>query len=166
MRTVLNYTSPSNQSIGYLSFSDAKTAGPSAPAINTNWVSVCSFNGLWPTAEGAAIRTHVVNTTNDFSPVTTGYYPCWGQEELVHNVNPTANPTGDQSITLTQLCNNTTPGTFLGVFNAQTLNNGGSPLLGSIENEILLSQPVGATAIRLSDMKSNRGSVGGAIAPF
>ncbi len=78
--TALNYISPSNQSIGYLSFADAKTVGPAAPAINTNWVNVCSFNGLWPTAEGAGIRTHVVNTTNDFSPVTTGYYPAGARE--------------------------------------------------------------------------------------
>ncbi len=166
--TALNYASPSNQSIGCLSFADARTVGPQVGSGTsfTNWANVVSLNGLWPTAEGAGIHAHVFNTTNDFSPVTTGYYTSWGEEVLVHIVNPAANPPGDQNITQTQLGNNTTAGSFLGVFNAQTKINGGSPLVGSIENEILLTQPLGATAIRLSDMKSNRGSVGGAIAPF
>jgi hypothetical protein len=53
------------------------------------------------------------------------------------------------------------------VFNAQTVINGGSPLVGSIENEIELSKSVapGATAIRLSDMFNSRASVGGTISP-
>ena len=71
----------------------------------------------------------------------------------------------DQTITKTQIGSQTTPGSFLGVFNAQTLINGGSPLVGSIENEIELSK-ASATAIRLSDMQSKRGNVGGIIAPF
>ena len=136
--TALNYSSPNNQSIGFLSFGDARTVGPQVGSGTsfTNWANVISLNGVWPTAEGAGIHAHVFGTTNDFSPITTGYYPSWGQEVLVHIVNPAANPPGDQNITQTQLGNNTTPGTFLGVFNAQTLINGGSPLVGSIENEI------------------------------
>ncbi len=53
----------------------------------------------------------------------------------------------------------------MGVFNAQTAIFGGSPLVGSIENEIELSKPAGATAIRLSDMVNARPSVGGTISP-
>jgi hypothetical protein len=166
--TALNIKNPANQALGYLSFSDAKTVGPGAPAIYTNWANVISFNGLWPTTEGPAIHTHLINTTNDFSPVTTGYYPCWSQLVLVTLKNPAANPPGDQNIGANQLGDNKTPGTFLGVFNAQTLiyTNLPSPVVGSIENEIELSKPAGATAIRLSDMKSKRGQVGGTIAPF
>ena len=166
--TALNYQHPNNQAIGYLSFADAKSVGPGSPAIYTNWANVCAINGLWPTAEGAAIHTHLINTTNDFSPITTGYYPAWSQLVLVTLKNPAANPPGDQNIGQAQLGDNKTPGTFLGVFNAQTLiyTNLTSPVVGSIENEIELSKPVGATAIRLSDMKSKRGQVGGTIAPF
>jgi hypothetical protein len=86
-------------------------------------------------------------------------------EVLVHPVNPGA--ISDQDISEAQLGNQTTPGTFMGVFNAQTLINGGSPILGSIENEIELSKTgsPGATAIRLSDMLNSRSAVGGVISP-
>ena len=69
-------------------------------------------------------------------------------------------------ITSFQLGNQLSPGSFIGVFNAQTKINGGSPLVGSIENEIELSKVGGATAIRLSDMRCNRSAVGGIISPF
>lgn len=168
--TALNYQHPNNQAIAYLSMSDSRTVGPQVGSGTsfTNWANVISVNGLWPTAEGAAIHTHVFNTTNDFSPITTGYYPAWSQLVLVALKNPAANPPGDQNISQNQLGNNKTPGTFLGVFNAQTLvyTNLVSPVVGSIENEIELSKPNGATAIRLSDMKSKRGQVGGTISPF
>jgi hypothetical protein len=59
----------------------------------------------------------------------------------------------------------TTPGSFMGVFNAQSLYNGGTLVVGSIENEIELSKPGGATAIRLSDMSNSRSAVGGTIYP-
>ena len=157
-----NPFSVSNTSIGYLSLSDAKGVG------YTNWFNVISFNGLWPTAAGAGIHGAVTAATNDFSPITTGYYPCWSKLVLVHIINPSANPPGDQNISQPKLGNNTTPGSFLGVFNAQTLifTNLASPLIGSIENEIELSKTNSATAIRLSDMKSSRGSVGSTISPF
>jgi hypothetical protein len=122
-----------------------------------------SVNGLWPTAAGAGIHNNT--GTNDFSPITLGYYPCWGLEVLVHPVDPTK--IADQDISKTQLGNQTTPGSFMGVFNAQTLINGGSPLVGSIENEIEISKTgsPGATAIRLSDMLNSRSAVGGTITP-
>ena len=66
VRTALAQTSITNQSIGYLSFADAKSLGSS------NWANVCAFNGLWPTAAGAGVRGNTV--TNDFSPITLGYY--------------------------------------------------------------------------------------------
>jgi hypothetical protein len=55
----------------------------------------------------------------------------------------------------------------MGIFNAQSYLNGGALTTGSIENEIELSKtvPPGATAIRLSDMKNYRTSVGGTIYP-
>jgi hypothetical protein len=146
IKTELNYADATNTSIAYLSMNDAKGVGSS------NWANVVSFNGLWPTAAGAGIHGNV--GTNDFSPIVLGYYPCWGNEVLVHIINPSANPPGDQTITQTQLGDQTTPGSFLGVLNAQTLINGGAPIVGSIENEI-----------ELNEMHSNRSSDGGLISP-
>jgi hypothetical protein len=153
----LNNNNAANQAIAYLSISDAKGVG------SANWNNVISYNGLWPTTAGAGI--HGNTGTNDYSPITLGYYPCWGLEVLVHPIDPSLVP--GQNITKFQLGDWTTPGTFLGVFNAQTVINGGSPLVGSIENEIELSKSVapGATAIRLSDMFNSRASVGGTISP-
>ncbi len=96
-----------------------------------------------------------------------GYYPCWGNEVLVHIINPAANPPGDQDITQSQLGDQTTPGTFLGVLNAQSLINNGALTIGSIEYEIELSKTNsgGAVAIRLNEMHSNRSSDGGLISP-
>ena len=156
----LNNGNAANQSIAYLSIADARTVG------SANWNNVISVNGLWPTAAGAGI--HGNTGTNDFSPITLGYYPCWGLEVLVHPINPGL--ISDQSITKTQLGDQTTPGSFMGVFNAQTVINHGSPIVGSIENEIELSKTGGApnggaTAIRLSDMLNSRSAVGGTISP-
>ena len=156
VRTALAQSSITNQSLGYLSFADAKSLGSS------NWANVISFNGLWPTAAGSGLRGNT--GTNDLSAITLGYYPCWGALVLVHPVDTSV--IADSKITSFQLGDQFTPGSFLGVFNAQTVNNGGSPIVGSIENEIELSKVGGATAIRLSDMKCNRSSVGGVIAPF
>ena len=158
IKNTLNVTRIDNQAIGCLSAGDSQGVGSS------NWAQVVSFNGLWPTAAGAGI--HGNTGTNDFSPITSGYYPLWGYEVVVHPINPGL--ISDQNITQAQLGDWFTPGTFEGVFNAQTVNNGGAPLAGSIENEIQLSKTgsPGATAIRLSEMKSNRASVGGEIFPF
>lgn len=158
----LKNTGTSNTAIAYLSFTDAKGVFPALGS--TNWNNVLSFNGVWPTLAGAGV--HGNTGTNDFSPILMGYYPCWSQLVLVHPIDPAVVVTGDQNITQTQLGDYTTPGSFLGVFNAQTLINGGSPIVGSIENEIELSKTAGATAIRLNEMRSNRSSVGGLISPF
>jgi hypothetical protein len=155
IKNSLNNPNAANQAIALLSIADAKGVG------STNWNTVISFDGFWPTAAGAGI--HGNTGTNDYSPITLGYYPLWGNEVLVHPVDPGL--IADQNITKYQLGDQTTPGTFIGVFNAQTIINGGSPVVGSIENEIELSKPTGATAIRLSDMLNSRSSVGGTISP-
>lgn len=159
IKNELNYADFTNTSIAYLSMNDAKGVGTSG-----NWGNVISFNGLWPTAAGSGI--HGNNGTNDYTPITSGLYPCWGNEVLVHIVDPKVG-VADQNITKTQLGNQTKPGSLLGVLNAQTIINGGTPLVGSIENEIELSKTglPGAGAIRLSDMVSQRTSVGGVITP-
>jgi len=155
----LNINKADNQSIGVLSVSDAASVGGS-----TNWGCVISLNGLWPTVGGTNLNGNV--GTNDYSPITSGFYPLWGYEVVVHPINPGL--ISDQDITQAQLGDWLTPGTFEGVFNYQTINNGGgSTLTGSLENEIQLSKTgsPGATAIRLSDMQVGRSSVGGEIFP-
>ena len=161
--TELGYNNSNNQAIAFLSMGDSRTI-----VSTTNWSQVISYDGLWPTAAGAGITTGT-GTTNDYSPITDGFYPCWGYEVLVHLIDPTADSARDQDINSTQLGSQTQPGSFLGVFNAQTFINGGSPITGSIENEIELSKtvaPAYATAIRWNEMKSNRSAVGGVISPF
>ncbi len=157
IKNSLNNPNAANQAIAVLSIGDAKGVG------SANWNNVVSFNGLWPTAAGAGI--HGSTTTNDFSTITLGFYPIWGLEVLVHPDNP--GQIADQNISKIQLGNQATPGSFMGVFNHQTFISGGTPLSGSIENEIELSKSVapGATAIRLSDMFNSRSAVGGTITP-
>jgi len=148
-----------NQAISYLSIGDARTI------TGVNWSQVIPFNGLYPTAAGAGISGNT--GTNDYTPIAEGMYPCWGYEVVVYpNVDPSS-LSSDQNLTAAQLGTQSTTGTIMGVLNAQTLINGGSPLAGSIENEIELSKTAanGATAIRLSDMVSSRQAVGGTITP-
>ncbi len=67
IKNSLNNGNAANQAIAYLSIADAKSVG------SGNWNNVISFNGLWPTAAGAGI--HGNTGTNDYSPITLGYYP-------------------------------------------------------------------------------------------
>lgn len=157
IKNSLNNNNTNNQAIAYLSIADSKGVG------SANWNNVISYDGLWPTAAGPGI--HGNTGTNDYSPITLGYYPLWGVEVEVHPINPALVPTGDQNITQFQLGNQTTPGSFMGVLNAQSFNNGGVLTVGSIENEIELSKVSGATGIRLSDMVNQRATVGGVISP-
>jgi hypothetical protein len=157
IKTELGYTSVTNQAIAYLSIADAKGV------TGINWSQVLPFNGGWPTVAGPNISGNT--GTNDFSPITSGVYPCWGYEVLVYpNVDPSS-IYADQNLTAAELGSQTQTGTILGVLDAQTVINGGSPIPGSIEDEIELSKPTGATGIRLSDMVSSRSSVGGTITP-
>lgn len=166
LRTALRYTSANNQSIGCLSFGDSRTAGDNVPVsgTGTQWGTILPLNGTWPTAAGSAINTSAT-TTNDFSPVTSGLYPLWTYEVVVY-------PTGDPAnggISQANLGDQQTAGTFLGVLDRQTLYSGGTPLVGSLEQEIEASKtiaPAYATAIRLNEMTASRGSVGGTIVPI
>lgn len=153
IKNSLNNNNVSNTAIAYLSVADAKGVGAG------NWSNVVSFNGFWPTAAGAGI--HDNSGTNDYSPILLGYYPCWGLEVLAYDTQQYT----DQDITPGQLGTGSTPGSFMGVFNAQTLNNGGAPIVGSIEREIDISKPNGATGIPLVDMQNARAAVGGVISP-
>jgi hypothetical protein len=155
--TELNYTNVNNLAIAFLSLNDSKSVGP------TNWGTAVSFDGIWPTAAGIGLRGNL--GTNNFAPITTGSYGLWGNEVVVYpNVDPTSLP-GEQGqdLTANELGSQSQPGTILGVLLAT--NN--PPIIGSIDNEILLSETnsPGATSIRFSDMYSSRQSVGGVITP-
>jgi hypothetical protein len=162
IRTSLGNTDPGNQALACLSIGDAKSLGSS------NWAQVITYNGLWPTGVGAGIHGNTATNT-DYSPIIAGFYPLWGFEVLVHPWNPSASATtiSGQNLTYGQLGDNTTPGSFMGVFNAQSYQNGGGVSIGSIENEIILSQSAagGATAIPLAQMINSRPNVGGTIYP-
>ena len=157
IKNTLNNNNAANQAIAYLSISDSKGVG------SANWNNVIAYNGIWPTVAGPGI--HGNSGTNDYSPISLGYYPLWGFEVLVHYVDPGQDPVGDQDINATQLGNQSTPGSFMGVFNAQSLFNGGTIVVGSIENEIKLSEPNGATGLTLAEMGNTRPAVGGTIYP-
>ena len=160
LRTALNYANANNTSIGFLSFADAKTAG----IASSNWSAVIPFNGIWPTAAGSGIWGNT--GTNDFSPITRGMYPGYGNEVLVCPADGVdANSiSGDQNLTFNLLGNDTTPGTILGVLNKK-FNASTTPTAGSLEYTIETSKVTGATAIRFADMHTSRPSVGGTITP-
>ena len=155
IKNSLNNGNAANQAIGYLSIADAKGVG------SANWNNVVSFNGLWPTAAGAGI--HGNTGTNDYSPITLGYYPCWGLEVLVHPVNP--GPISDQDITKNQLGDQTTPGTFMGVFNAPNPDQRRLAHRWQHRKRNRVEQDRRCHGHRLSDMGNSRSSVGGTISP-
>jgi hypothetical protein len=159
IKNAMKITDAANMSIAYLSVGDAQSI---LSGSANNWSQVIALNGLWPTAAGPAI--HGNTGTNDYTPVTTGFYPYWAYEVVVYpNVDPSS-LSSDQNLTKAQLGNQTTTGTILGVLDKV---NAATPVVGSIDNEILASKTgsPGATAIRLADMTSSRTSVGGAISP-
>ena len=160
IKSALNWSNSANQSFSYLSMADAQGITGSGAL---NWSQVLPFNGLWPTAAGAGI--HGNTGTNDFSPITEGFYSLWAQEVVVY---PTADPSSissDQNLTATQLGDQNTPGTILGLLDMQT--TGTNTIAGSLENEIQKSKSAspGATAIRINDMISFRFATGGTITP-
>ena len=159
IKNAMKNNNAANTTISYLSVGDAQSI---LSGSANNWSQVIALNGLWPTAAGPAI--HGNTGTNDFTPVTTGYYPYWAYEVVVYpNVDPSS-LSSDQNLTKAQLGNQTTTGTILGVLDKV---NAATPVVGSIDNEILASKTgsPGATAIRLADMTSSRTSVGGSISP-
>jgi hypothetical protein len=157
--TVMKNNNANNLSITFLSMSDSKSL------TGATWSQVIPFCGVWPTAAGPGIAGA---TTNDFTPYTIGTFPLWGYEVLVY---PLADPRqlhDDQNLTASQLGDQNTSGTILGVLdNIQ----GGTPLAGSLENEIENTKTgaggttAPATAIRISDMHATRIIVGGPIFP-
>lgn len=154
----LGYNFPGNQALAALSIGDAKGIA------GANWAEVIPFNGVWPTAAGAGI---VGNTgTNDYSPITLGRYSFWGYEVVVYPTVDPSSVSSDQNLTAAILGDQNTAGTILGVLDAQSYNNGGTLITGSLENEIEGTKATGATAIRISDMIASRQAVGGSIAPF
>ena len=162
--SALGAVNAANQTIAYLSFGDSQKVNGSA-----YWQTVVPFDGFWPTTAGSALtNTGTSSLYNDFSPITKGFYPCWGYEVIVYPTLNTLLHGGytDQDITTTELGTATTPGSFIWAFNYQTSVNGGSPLVGSIENEIYLSETGSYpnTAIRLAEMVNSRSAVGGQIA--
>ena len=158
IKNAIKNTGSANLTLAYLSFADAKGI------TGVNWSQVIALNGAWPTTAGAGLSGHT--GTNDFSPITLGCYGYCGYEVVVYpNVAPNTLST-DQDLVAGQLGNRTTPGTFLGVLDAQTYDGVlSTPAPGSLENEIENSKVGGASAIRLSDMTSSRTSVGGTITP-
>jgi hypothetical protein len=164
IKNSLNNNNAANQSIAYLSIADAKGVNVNSGG---NWSGVMSYNGIWPTAAGVGIHNN--SGTNDYSPITLGYYPLYGFEVLVHyeatgSQTPSTVIPG-QNLTFGQLGDQLSPGSFMGVFNAQSFNNGGVVLQGSIEADIISSQPGGATGIPLAAMSNSRPNVGGTIYP-
>jgi hypothetical protein len=160
--TALGTNLSANVSIGILSIADAK--GISGSLAANNWTQVIPFNGIWPTAAGSGIAGNA--GTNDYTPITEGVYSLWGYEVVVYPISTTGlniSSANDQDITLAQLGDQNTAGTFLGVLDNQTLTP--TPVVGSLVNEIVNSQPGGATAIPIGLMTSGRTSVGGTITP-
>jgi hypothetical protein len=152
--TVMKDANAANLSITYLSMSDSKSL------TGATWSQVIPFCGVWPTAAGPGIAGA---TTNDFTPYTSGTFPLWGYEVLVYPLEDPSVLHNDQNLTHNQLGDQNTAGTILGVLdNVQS----GTPLAGSLQNEIELTKTSGpATAIRISDMHATRTIVGGPIFP-
>jgi len=158
--TALNNNNANNLSVAVLSFGDAKGVTGSAQA--NNWTQVIAYNGTYPTVQGAGIAGN--GGTNDFTPITLGQYTLWAPEVCVYPVKDPSSLSTDQNLSASQLGNQTTAGTILGVLDAVT-TGGGTPVTGSIDNEIELSKTAGATAIRYNDMLANRAAPGGTIVP-
>jgi len=160
--TALGTNLSANVSIGILSIADAK--GISGSLAANNWTQVIPFNGIWPTAAGSGIAGNA--GTNDYTPITEGVYSLWGYEVVIYPISTAGlniSSANDQDVTLAQLGDQNTAGTFLGVLDNQTLTP--TPVVGSLVNEIVNSQPGGATAIPIGLMTSGRTSVGGTITP-
>ena len=157
VKTELAYNFAGNQALAILSIADAKGI------TGVNWSQVMPFNSTWPTAAASGLSGNT--GTNDYSPVSDGQYPLWAYEVVVY---PTVDPSSistDQNLTASQLGNQSTAGTILGVLDYVNQVAPFTPLIGSIENEIENSKVGGATAVRLKDMTASRSSVGGTITP-
>jgi len=143
VKTVMQATGTGNQSIAYLSMSDARAIS------GVNWEKMLAFNGQYP------IATYVPGTapsTNDYSPICFGKYSFWASECLDWPKTSQWGTYSDQNLSFSQL--NAIMGKLSGTG------------VGSIDNEVAGSEAAGtATAVRLSEMSASRSAVGGPIAP-
>jgi hypothetical protein len=143
VRTALSFATVGNQAIGYLSFSDAKTAG-------ANWDHMLAYNGEYPILNFT--NGVPAPATNDFQPVYNGKYSFWAYEMLDNPGSTQWSTYTDQDLSFAQLTaiigKLTGPATTAGSINFEIANSG-----------------AGRTAIRLSEMKVTRAAVGGVIAP-
>jgi len=149
VKGVMQISTLGNQSIAYLSFSDAKGINGSV-----NWSQMLSYNGEYP------ILNYVPGTaptTNDFTPICTGKYSFWAFEMLDWPQSSQYSTYSDQNIGFTRLNN---------VMTTLSATDTGTGPVGSFDNIIYQSEAAGtAVAIRLGDMLVSRSAVGGPIAP-
>jgi hypothetical protein len=143
IKTVMQDPKSGNQSIAYLSIGDAKGI------TGTAWSQMVAFNGAYPIANFAP----GLAAPYDYSPIINGKYSFWAYEMLDWPKSSQWTGSGytDQNLSFTQLNN--------------IMNKLSGTGTGSVDNEVLLSEPGGATAIRLSEMTATRTAVGGPIAP-
>jgi hypothetical protein len=133
--------------IGYLGLSDALTVAGSAstgsPVLNGGGnCSIIAYNGVLPFN---SYTNNTVPAKPDFTPIIQGQYSFWSYENL-------------------EMLNSGAP---TGTYNYYT------NLVSAIDNDILQAENLNGndatqgpvTAVRLSEMKVNRSSVGGTIAP-
>jgi hypothetical protein len=144
VKRVLNYTFGNNQAVAILGLADAKGVG------SPNYTKILSYNGVFPIKGEISGATPA---TNDFAPIITGKYSLWSFEVLIWPKVGQFGTYTDQNITFTLLNN------------VLTRLSSTTGLPGSIDDEILISQATGATAVRISDMLVDRTTVGGPIAP-
>ncbi len=152
---VLKVNQANNTAIAGLSFADAKGV------TGVNWGNMLSYNGQYPVLN---YTPGVAPATNDFGPVITGKYSFWAYEIISWPKQAQYGTYTDQPTpyTVVSALLNKLSG-YNGTTSTKGSFVGGT---GSIDNEVLLSQPGGATAIRLNDMHSSRQSVGGPISTF
>ena len=131
-----------------------------------NWNNVISYNGIWPTAAGAGI--HGNTGTNDYSPITLGYYPLWGLEVLVHPVNPGVDCRSEHHTRPSWATSTRPAASWVCSMPKPRTSPAPRPLLAASKmksNERDLGSPGFATAIRLVRHENSRSAVGGLISP-
>lgn len=154
--TVMKNADAQNLSITMLSMSDGKSL------TGLQWSQQIPFCGVWPTVAGAGITTAV---TNDWTPYTSGQFPLWGYEICIYPLQDPSSLHSDQNLTVTELGDQNTAGTILGLLDGQSYTAGA--LYYEIQNSKtgILGTTAPATAILISDMHATRTAVGGPIAP-
>ena len=154
--TVLKNGDSQNQSISFLSMSDGKSL------LGGAWSQMISFDGVWPVTNSTSLST---STTNNWTPITSGQFPLWGYEICVYPLNDPSSIHGDQNLTVSQLGDQNTPGTILGVLDGQSYTAGS--LYYEIQNSKtgVLGTTAPSTAILIHDMHATRTPVGGPISP-